>query len=71
MGARIVSGYFYMNSKWQQIDVPLPNVIYNKLPNRTIENLPVMKELKTTLMENYAIPWFNPGFSVNLKFIIN
>lgn len=63
----IVSGYFYMNSKWQQIDVPLPNVIYNKLPNRTIENLPVMKELKTTLMENYAIPWFNPGFFSKLE----
>ncbi|WP_346200718.1 YheC/YheD family protein [Caldifermentibacillus hisashii] len=57
-----VTGYVYHKNKWKQIEVPLPNVIYDRLPNRAVENLQNIQSLKTRLQEEYAIPWFNPGF---------
>ncbi|WP_033829596.1 YheC/YheD family endospore coat-associated protein [Bacillus andreraoultii] len=58
----IVSGFIYTNNHWKQIDLPLPNVIYDRLPNRTVENLAQIKKLKRKLQDEYAIPWFNPRF---------
>ncbi|WP_062352349.1 YheC/YheD family protein [Bacillus kwashiorkori] len=57
-----VNGFFYFDSKWQQLTIPLPNVIYDRLPNRKIENLKQMKQLKEKIEKEYKIPWFNPGF---------
>ena len=58
----LVSGYFYHREQWIRLNVPLPNVIYNRLPNRAVENLPIIQELKEKLSSEYVIPWFNPGF---------
>lgn len=58
----LITGFFYHQHKWIQINLPLPNVIYDRLPNRTVENLQSIRLLKKKLQEEYAIPWFNPGF---------
>lgn len=58
----LVTGYFYSENNWQQVKVPIPNVIYDRLPNRTVENLKMIQEVKMKLSEEYVIPWFNPGF---------
>ncbi|MFN7249280.1 MAG: YheC/YheD family protein [Anaerobacillus sp.] len=57
-----VNGYFYMNDGWKQIEVPIPNVVYDRLPNRKVENLEFSKQVKERLQKEYDIPWFNPGF---------
>lgn len=58
-----VMGYFYDEKKgWTQHEVPLPNVIYDRLPNRKTENHDVLKKVKHRLQKEYLIPWYNPGF---------
>lgn len=58
----LVQGYFYRPEGWEQIKVPLPNVVYDRLPNRKVENLDTSKSVKDRLEKEYDIPWFNPGF---------
>ncbi len=60
--AGTINGYFYTKDGWKQTLVPLPNVVYDRLPNRKVENLEVSKEVKSRLQTEYDIPWFNPGF---------
>ncbi len=57
-----VNGYFYTSDGWQQRKVPIPNVVYDRLPNRKVENLEFSKQVKERLQKEYDIPWFNPGF---------
>lgn len=57
-----IQGLFYNQFGWEQKEVPLPNVIYDRLPNRRIENLQSLQKIKKRLNEEYLIPWFNPGF---------
>lgn len=57
-----VKGYFYTNTRWSIHEVPLPNVIYDRLPNRKTENYRTIKRIKERLQSQYGIPWFNPGF---------
>lgn len=57
-----VNGYFYTADGWKQIKVPIPNVVYDRLPNRKVENLEFSKQVKERLQTEYDIPWFNPGF---------
>ena len=57
-----VRGYFYFQNSWKQINVPLPNVVYDRLPNRKVENLESTKDIKDCLQKEYDIPWFNTGF---------
>ncbi|BDG34672.1 YheC/YheD family endospore coat-associated protein [Saccharococcus caldoxylosilyticus] len=57
-----VTGYFYTESGWVQREVPLPTVIYNRLPNRRIENSETFQTIKETLKNQYGIPWFNENF---------
>lgn len=58
----LVSGYVFDKQEWREVTVPLPHVIYNRIPNRRIEKLEIVQEVKKKLMTEYAIPWFNPGF---------
>ena len=58
----IVHGYFFHNDAWQIHDVPLPNVIYDRLPNRKSEGNPKLLKVKERLQRDYLIPWYNPGF---------
>ncbi|MGG0153526.1 YheC/YheD family protein [Bacillus mycoides] len=57
-----IEGYFFQEGKWVKNKVPLPNVIYDRLPNRQAENYKPIVRAKKRLESDYAIPWFNPGF---------
>lgn len=57
-----INGYFYHEDSWQTFEVPFPNVIYDRLPNRRSEGNPKFIEVKNRLQKEYLIPWYNPGF---------
>jgi hypothetical protein len=57
-----ITGYFYTENGWIQHEVPFPTVIYNRLPNRRIENDETFQAIKETLKKEYGIPWFNENF---------
>ncbi|WP_110113830.1 YheC/YheD family protein [Bacillus sp. CGMCC 1.16541] len=57
-----INGYFYTNDGWEQHEVPFPNVVYNRLPNRKTENLDMFQLVKEKLCSQYLIPLFNPDF---------
>ncbi len=56
-----ITGYQYEASGWSRKDFPFPNVVYDRLPNRRIEQMQVSIEAKKRLQEQ-GILWFNPGF---------
>lgn len=57
-----IKGYTYSKDGWEQVLVPFPNVIYDRLPNRKVEGDKSFLHVKKKLQEEYLIPWFNPGF---------
>jgi hypothetical protein len=57
-----IDGLFFYNGKWELIEVPFPNVIYDRLPNRRSEGNPKLIKVKNRLQKDYLIPWYNPGF---------
>ncbi|MBM7702703.1 YheC/YheD family protein [Metabacillus iocasae] len=57
-----INGYFYTSDGWEQHEVPFPNVVYNRLPNRRTENLDMFQLVKEKLCSQYLIPFFNPDF---------
>lgn len=57
-----VRGYIYRDNQWDVRDFPFPNVVYDRLPNRKTEKRTGPKEVKRRFQEEYAIPWYNPGF---------
>jgi hypothetical protein len=58
----IIEGYFYHNNRWETVEIPFPNVIYDRLPNRRSENNPRLIKVRERLQKEYLIPWYNPGF---------
>ncbi|MFB6465209.1 YheC/YheD family protein [Cytobacillus sp. Hz8] len=57
-----IQGLFHMQDEWKKLEVPFPNVIYDRLPNRRSEQNPHVKKVKEKLQAQYLIPWYNPGF---------
>ncbi|MGD6818041.1 YheC/YheD family protein [Metabacillus sp. 84] len=57
-----VRGFTYGQKGWSELELPFPNVVYDRLPNRKVENHQALKLVKRRLIEEYGIPWFNPGF---------
>ena len=57
-----IEGYFFLDHAWQTIEVPFPNVIYDRLPNRKSEGSPKLIKVRERLQKEYLIPWYNPGF---------
>jgi hypothetical protein len=57
-----MQGYFFIKNKWQVFEIPFPNVIYDRLPNRRSERNPTLIKVKNRLQRDYLIPWYNPGF---------
>ncbi|WP_458414437.1 YheC/YheD family protein [Schinkia sp. CFF1] len=57
-----MKGFFHGTDGWKQMEVPFPNVVYDRLPNRKTENHNILKTIKNKLQTEYLIPWFNPGF---------
>lgn len=58
----LIKGYFYHDNEWKIIDVPFPNVVYDRLPNRKSEKNPSLRDVKDRLQGDYLIPWYNQGF---------
>ncbi len=56
-----INGLFYEDG-WKSVEVPFPNVVYDRIPNRRIENLHRIQAVKTRLQKEYSISWYNPGF---------
>ncbi|WP_438421525.1 YheC/YheD family endospore coat-associated protein [Bacillus siamensis] len=57
-----VQALIYKENSWKRADVPLPNVVYDRLPSRKTEKVPLLQQTKYRLMNDYQIPWFNPQF---------
>ncbi|MBM7604235.1 hypothetical protein JOC75_002208 [Metabacillus crassostreae] len=57
-----VEGFTHGKDGWKKCSFPFPNVVYDRLPNRRIENHQALKLVKKRLTEEYCIPWYNPGF---------
>lgn len=57
-----IEGLFYHENGWEKKEVPFPNVIYDRLPNRRSEKKAAFKQIKDRLQKEYLIPWYNPGF---------
>ncbi|OEG00100.1 hypothetical protein BHF71_06340 [Vulcanibacillus modesticaldus] len=60
---KTVKGFLYLPNQntWIVRKMPLPDVIYNRIPSRTEENRPLVKETIEFLI-NENIPFFNPHF---------
>ncbi|WP_243291494.1 YheC/YheD family protein [Bacillus sp. FJAT-47783] len=57
-----IEGYTFTQDGWKKIKAPFPNVLYNRLPNRKVENLESFTFLKSKLTNDYHIPMFNHHF---------
>lgn len=57
-----INAYFWSSAKgWLRRTVPLPDVVYNRITNRTVERAETTEALKTRLSER-GIPIFNYSF---------
>ncbi|MGM9986058.1 MAG: YheC/YheD family protein [Bacillaceae bacterium] len=56
------TGLVYRQNHWEEYTFPLPNVIYDRIPNRKTEKHRIIQRVKTRLQSDYMIPWFNPHF---------
>lgn len=57
-----INGLFYTSKGWIERKVPIPSVIYNRLPNRKTENLESLKSAMDRFERDFHIPIFNPSF---------
>ncbi|TBL75079.1 YheC/YheD family protein [Paenibacillus thalictri] len=62
-GSQIV-GYTYdeVHKKWKKGLVPLPNVVYNRIPFRKFELLPEVQQTIQSCLKHGKIHFFNPAF---------
>jgi hypothetical protein len=58
----LIEGYFYQKNGWERYTFPLPNVVYDRLPNRLSESRKDQRIVKERMQQEYLIPWYNPGF---------
>ncbi|PFA62593.1 glutathione synthetase [Bacillus sp. AFS015802] len=58
----LIKGFFHFGEGWEIEEIPFPNVIYDRLPNRRSEKRKTYQSLKERLEREYGIPWYNPGF---------
>lgn len=58
--------YLYVNENgtitWKKHCFPLPDAVYDRILHRTIEKKPAIKKVKTFLISDKTIPYFNPKF---------
>ncbi|MBM7867236.1 hypothetical protein GTO89_12125 [Heliobacterium gestii] len=59
---RTVTGVILRGDEWQQQTLPLPRVIYNRIPSRKFENLPEVSDLKKRLADIPGLILFNPRY---------
>jgi hypothetical protein len=56
-----LTGYFFQEEKWKKSQVPIPDVIYNRIHSRRLEASPVFQQFRKQLQSN-QIPMFNDRF---------
>jgi hypothetical protein len=58
-----IEGFYYLQHKqqWIKVRTPFPDVVYNRIPYRSMEQEPTYKET-LEFLEKHNIPYFNPGF---------
>lgn len=56
-------GYIYSSNhrKWKKISVPLPHIVYNRIPLHSFESSQSFQKIKD-IFSNYQIIMFNPSF---------
>lgn len=59
--ATAVSGYYFADGKWTFAALPLPDVIYNRIHSRKLEQLRIFQTFREKL-DRYNIPFFNDRF---------
>lgn len=63
---KAVNGYFLrqINGRveWKRHWIPFPNVIYNRIPNRSTESQPLIQQFKRNVMQYTGARMFNPNF---------
>lgn len=59
--AGLCKGYIVVNGKWKSVTWPIPDVIYNRVPMRQLEQSSGIKWVKNQF-DARNIPYFNPHF---------
>jgi antitoxin component of MazEF toxin-antitoxin module len=59
---RLIYGWHIVGNKWKQIKAPFPDVIYERIPNRTIEARGYVQACLNRFKKEYNCPIFNQGF---------
>lgn len=59
---KTVNGWYYQNARWSSHISPLPNVVYERVPNRKAESLARVKSCIQRLKEDENCQVFNQGF---------
>ncbi|NLW16959.1 MAG: YheC/YheD family protein [Firmicutes bacterium] len=57
----VVRGYRYVGGRWRAGNFPLPQVVYNRVPNRQLEASAAVKQVKRRLLTR-GIPYYNARF---------
>jgi glutathione synthase/RimK-type ligase-like ATP-grasp enzyme len=62
------SGFIYSESSgnWEKVSVPLPDVVYNRIPSRGFESSKAFLQFKQ-ILDQHSIPIFNPRFVHKLE----
>ncbi|MFT9486396.1 MAG: YheC/YheD family protein [Tepidibacillus sp.] len=62
-GSKTVKAHLYYpeQKKWDSVSMPLPDVVYNRIPTRREERLPIVQQT-IQFLETEGIPFFNPHF---------
>ncbi|MEK4199171.1 YheC/YheD family endospore coat-associated protein [Cytobacillus sp. FSL K6-0265] len=68
LGNSLMTGYTFHPAlgKWIQVSSPLPDVVYNRIPFRNLEEDTDFAAL-TSLLQKHNIPFFNPCFINKLE----
>lgn len=65
LATKQINGYFLrkINGKsyWRRYKVPFPDVVFNRLPNRTVERLATVNRTKQ-ILQSSGVKVFNPNF---------
>lgn len=59
-----INGFLYQpeSRSWNQVLVPFPHVIYNRIPNRKDEQRPEVQQLLKACLKHTGVRLFNPTF---------
>jgi len=59
-----IHGFRYLPQKhrWIKVQMPFPDVVYNRIPRRADEQKPHVRQAMGRLQQQYRIPIFNPSF---------